>query len=159
LAVDPADPDTIVVSAATSPFTAHMAEQGDATVYRRSGEEPWHEVRDGLPEPAGATRAALAANPAEPGVFYAATNRGVYRSADASLQTSLPLARRVGEGVPDRSTGVAASIRTPHQPPPQGGEEPFLSRPTHARTAVRSADASLQTSLPPAGRVGEGVFR
>jgi hypothetical protein len=86
LAVDPADPDTIVVSAATSPFSAYAAAQGDATVYRRSGEGPWQEVRDGLPEPVGTTRAMLAANPAEPGVFYAATNRGVYRSADAGVR-------------------------------------------------------------------------
>jgi hypothetical protein len=83
MAVDPGDPDTILVSAANSPMAAHDYRAADATVYRRSGAGPWREVRDGLPDPAGSTRATLAASPAEPGVFYAAGNRGLFRSADA----------------------------------------------------------------------------
>ena len=83
LAVDPVDPDTMIVSAARSPQAAHDYRYADSTVYRRTGGDPWREVREGLPEPAGTTRAMLAANPAEPGVFYAADNRGLFRSADA----------------------------------------------------------------------------
>ena len=83
MAVDPGDPDTILVSAAVSPMAAHDYRAADATVYRRSGGGPWREVREGLPDPAGSTRAMLASNPAEPGVFYAAGNRGLFRSADA----------------------------------------------------------------------------
>jgi hypothetical protein len=83
LAVDPGDPDTIVVSAASSPWTAHDPRSAQATVYRRTGGGPWREVREGLPPPEGTTRALLATHPAEPGVFYAVSNRGLYRSQDA----------------------------------------------------------------------------
>src|SRR5439155_987922 len=82
LAVDPGDPDTVVVSAAASPMEAHSREVADSTVYRRSGEGPWREVFEGLPEPKGSLRALLAANVDERGVFYAVSNRGVFRSAD-----------------------------------------------------------------------------
>ena len=85
LAVDPGDPDTIVVSAADSPFTAHDPRHADSTIYRRSRRGPWQEVREGLPEPEGTVRALLAANVEEPGVFYAASNRGVFRSTDGGV--------------------------------------------------------------------------
>jgi photosystem II stability/assembly factor-like uncharacterized protein len=96
LAVDPGDPKTVVVSAATSPQTAHDPAHADATVYRRSADGPWQEVREGLPETRGSLRALLATHPAEPGVFYAGSNRGLFRSADAGiswlrLQLSEPL--------------------------------------------------------------------
>jgi len=85
LAVDPGDPGTVLVSAATSPRTAHDPASADATVYRRSGDGPWREVREGLPETKGSLRAFLAATPAEPGTFYAGNNRGLFRSTDAGL--------------------------------------------------------------------------
>jgi photosystem II stability/assembly factor-like uncharacterized protein len=83
LAVDSGDPDTMLVSAASSPMAAHSWTQAEATVYRRADGGPWREVRDGLPAAKGTTRAMLAAHPGEPGVFYAANNRGLFRSADA----------------------------------------------------------------------------
>jgi len=52
---------------------------------RRAGHAPWQQVRDGLPPMEGTTVAVLAATPSEPGVFYAASNRGIYRSADAGI--------------------------------------------------------------------------
>ena len=85
LAVDPGDPDTVVVSASDSPFTAHDPRVADSTIYRRSGHEPWHEVREGLPESKGSLRALLAPNADEEGVFYAVSNRGLFRSADAGV--------------------------------------------------------------------------
>ncbi|HLH69123.1 MAG TPA: glycosyl hydrolase [Candidatus Dormibacteraeota bacterium] len=85
LAVDPGDPDTILVSAATSPRTAHDPAAADATIYRRSGDGPWQEAREGLPETNGSLRAFLAANPVQPGTFYAGNNRGLFRSADAGI--------------------------------------------------------------------------
>lgn len=85
LAVDPGDPETIVVSAASSPTTAHSPVHADSTVYRRTGRGPWREVRAGLPPAAGTTRTVLAANPAEPGVFYAGSSRGLFRSTDAGV--------------------------------------------------------------------------
>lgn len=83
LAVDPGDPETVVISAAHGPRQAHDPSHAESTIYRRGAGENWWEVRDGLPAPPGTLAAVLAANPAEPGVFYAASNRGVYRSPDA----------------------------------------------------------------------------
>jgi hypothetical protein len=85
IAVDPEDPETIVVSAAASPTTAHSAQHAESTIYRRAGRGAWQEVRHGLPPVVGTTRTVLAANPAEPRVFYAASNRGLFRSTDAGL--------------------------------------------------------------------------
>lgn len=91
LAVDPADPETQVVSGAPSPQAAHAAPAGDSLVYRRSGGGAWHPV-EGLPEPSGTTAPVLATELGEPGVFYAACNRGLYRSTDRGLYwTSVPV--------------------------------------------------------------------
>lgn len=84
LAIDPGDPDVMVTSVSESPQLAHNPHAARSTVYRRAAGGDWTEVRDGLPDPVGCVAAVLAANPAEPGVFYAATNRGgAYRSPDA----------------------------------------------------------------------------
>jgi hypothetical protein len=83
IAVDPADPDTVVVSGAHGPREAHDYRAAEAAIYRRRGQSAWEEARVGLPETRGALSAVLAANPAEPGVFYAGSNHGLYRSADA----------------------------------------------------------------------------
>jgi hypothetical protein len=49
-------------------------------------------VQDGFPEPRGLLIAVLATHEAEPGVFYAANNKGVFRSADAgSSWEALPI--------------------------------------------------------------------
>jgi hypothetical protein len=82
LAVDSGDPEVVVISAARGAGAAHNAERAESLIYRRSGDEPWRAVEEGLPEPAGTTVSVLVADPAEPGVFYAANNRGVYRSVD-----------------------------------------------------------------------------
>lgn len=143
LAVDPTDPNTIVVSVSPGPRHAHdhgpaanrgeSATRGDhdraraggverqpssapgyagspggyrghngpppwlsygyqgpeAVIYRRVGDGPWEEVRDGLPEPQGTLAYAFATNEAEPGVFYAAPHGGdLFRSADAGRSWS-----------------------------------------------------------------------
>ena len=86
LAVDPGDPETIVASAAFGPRQAHDTPTANATLYRRSGSNgnpgPWEEVRTGLPPREGTRIYVLATNPAEPGVFYAATGSDLYRSTD-----------------------------------------------------------------------------
>ena len=84
LAVDPADPDTIIVSAAVGPQQAHNPSVAAATLYRKSASQGWHEVSP-VAERAGALAYSLSANIAEPGVFYAASNQGCYRSPDAGL--------------------------------------------------------------------------
>lgn len=85
VAVDPGDPETVVVSAASSPWEAHNPRVAESTIYRKTTGEPWQEVRKGLPEVEGRTVAVVAANQDEPGVFYALTNTGLYRSPDAGL--------------------------------------------------------------------------
>lgn len=85
VAADPVDPATLVISAAPGPQEAHNPAQALSALYRRSGDAPWQLLREGLPEPRGILASVLATNKAEPHVFYAANNRGVFRSTDAGL--------------------------------------------------------------------------
>jgi photosystem II stability/assembly factor-like uncharacterized protein len=87
LAVDPGDPETVVVSAARGPREAHAPlSMAESTVYLKVNGQPWKESRQGLPGPRGFGVCGLASNPAEPGVYYAAARDGlVFRSADAGL--------------------------------------------------------------------------
>lgn len=82
LAVDPGDPDTIVVSAARGPEQAHNPGLAQSFIYRRTAGKPWQMITEGLPDPNGTIIYVLTSNLAEYGVFYAACNRGIYRSAD-----------------------------------------------------------------------------
>lgn len=85
VAVDPADPDTIVVSAARGPQQAHSPMGAESAVYRRSHSSPWQQVRAGLPEEKGLLTCVLTTCPSEPGVFYAGSNKGIFRSVDAGV--------------------------------------------------------------------------
>ena len=61
-------------------------------MYRRSHNSPWQQVRAGLLEEKGLLTCVLTANAAEPGVFYAGSNQGLFRSADAGVNwEELPL--------------------------------------------------------------------
>src|SRR5579883_2570392 len=53
VAADPADPSTLVVSAAHSPGQAHDPRYAESTLYRRSANSPWQQVHAGLPGPRG----------------------------------------------------------------------------------------------------------
>src|SRR5258707_12133734 len=83
VAVDPADPDTIVISAAHGPQQAHNSMSAESAVYRRSHTSPWQQVRAGLPEEKGLLPSLFIANPAEPVAFYTGSNKGIFSSADA----------------------------------------------------------------------------
>lgn len=84
LAIDPADSQTLVVSAAHGPRQAHDRAAAETALYRREGDGPWHELHDGLPAPRGTRAYVLATNEAEPHVFYAASpEAGLLRSSDA----------------------------------------------------------------------------
>lgn len=92
VAVDPADPETLVISAAPGPRQAHDLSTAESAIYRRSGGDPWQVIHSGLPPAHGSLAPVLAANEAEPGVFYAANNQGVFRSPDAGFNwETLPL--------------------------------------------------------------------
>lgn len=88
LAVDPGDPEVMVASVSESPMHAHNPHAASATVFRRAHGPGWQEVREGLPDPDGCVAAVLAASAAEPGAFYLASNRGLYRSGDAGATWS-----------------------------------------------------------------------
>lgn len=93
VAVDPADPTTLVISASPGPQQAHNPMNAESAIYRRSGDGPWQQVRDGLPAAQGMLASVLTTNEAEPGVFYAGNNKGVFRSMDAgSTWEELPIA-------------------------------------------------------------------
>jgi hypothetical protein len=101
VAADPADPATLVTSAAHGPEQAHNPQSAESTLYRRSGNDPWQRVQDGFPEPQGLLIAVLATHKAEPGVFYAANNKGIFRSANAgssweALQIRWPQGLHIG---------------------------------------------------------------
>ncbi|MFB6300527.1 MAG: WD40/YVTN/BNR-like repeat-containing protein, partial [Halobacteriales archaeon] len=81
LAVDPDDPETVVVSAASGARTAHNADRAAARVYRRSDGDGWQLAMDGLPEPDGLVRPVFDAVAGDE--FYALCNHGLFRTTDA----------------------------------------------------------------------------
>jgi photosystem II stability/assembly factor-like uncharacterized protein len=83
VAVDPADPEAVVVSAASGPARAYSATSAVTYVYMKRGGGPWTPVGDGLPEPKGTTISVFATLPGQPRTIYAVNNRGLFRSRDA----------------------------------------------------------------------------
>jgi photosystem II stability/assembly factor-like uncharacterized protein len=81
VAIDPGDPETVLVSASTGPRTAYAAGYGDGRVYRRAGRGAWVRVTAGWPDPP-TTIAPLLAAGREAGEFWAADERGLHRSGD-----------------------------------------------------------------------------
>jgi photosystem II stability/assembly factor-like uncharacterized protein len=82
-AVDPADPDAVVVSASDGPGSAYSPRSAKAYVYRKMGLNRWEQAMTGLPEATGTTMSLFATHPGEPGVIYAANNRGLFKSDNA----------------------------------------------------------------------------
>jgi len=87
VAVDAADPDTILVSAAPGPGEAHNAHalEAHSFVYRKQGENPWQLISEGLPEPHHTVIPVLLSHPHQAGHFYMLTNKGLYASSDTGL--------------------------------------------------------------------------
>jgi photosystem II stability/assembly factor-like uncharacterized protein len=84
LAVDPIDPDTLVVSASPGPAEAHGRPAAQAALFRRTASGPWQPAQSGLPAPRGTRAYLLASDPIASGVFYAVPKGGgLYRSTDA----------------------------------------------------------------------------
>ena len=81
IAIDSADADNIILSAAASARRSHY-EPAESYLYRRTAGSPWQQLRDGLPKPAGRRTAVLASHPREPGTFFAAWEHDVYHSVD-----------------------------------------------------------------------------
>ena len=85
VAVDPANVDTVVVSASHSPMQAHTPSRADSVIYRKQRGEHWRQVTQGLPASEGTVTPLLTSNINEPGVFYALLNQGLFRSSDTGL--------------------------------------------------------------------------
>jgi hypothetical protein len=95
LAVDSANPQTLIVSASLGPWEAHSVKNAESFVYRKSEDsENWQAISDGLPEATGTIITILVSNPKAAGGFYAVNNRGVYISTNSGVSwRSLDLTR------------------------------------------------------------------
>lgn len=82
VAVDPADPETVVVSAAFSPGVAYDPRNAEAYVYRKEAGRGFQPAMAGLPDPKGTVASRFATLPDESGIICAANNHGLYRSDD-----------------------------------------------------------------------------
>ncbi len=81
VAIDPAQPDVVVVSASSGPYSAYVAGRSDGRLYRRLTRERWERVHDGWPESASTIAPLLCAG-VKVGGLWAADERGVHRSDD-----------------------------------------------------------------------------
>jgi len=81
IAIDPEQPEIVVISASSGPHSAYVAGRSDGQLYRRITRERWERVRDGWPEPASTIAPLLCAG-ARAGELWAADERGVHRSDD-----------------------------------------------------------------------------
>jgi photosystem II stability/assembly factor-like uncharacterized protein len=86
VAVSFADPTTLLLTAAKSAYGAHYKDSASSFIYRRSGNNAWQQLRDGLPTPQGSRIGVLAASRVEPGIFYCSIEGCVYRSADGGAR-------------------------------------------------------------------------
>jgi hypothetical protein len=55
VAVDPADPNTVIVSATDGPGSAYSPRWAEAYVYRKTGLKRWEQAMHGLPDAKGTT--------------------------------------------------------------------------------------------------------
>jgi uncharacterized protein YfiM (DUF2279 family) len=105
IAADSADPDTVIVSATDGPGSAYSQRRAEAYVYRKTRRKQWEQAMTGLPEAKGTTVSQFAMHASEPGVIYAANNRGLFRSDDAGRSWKVLELAWPGTGLSD---GVAA---------------------------------------------------
>lgn len=82
VAIDPGDPDGVVISASTGPYSAYVAGRSDGRLYRRVTPDHWERVRNGWPDPP-TTIAPLLCAGANRRNLWSADERGVHHSDDA----------------------------------------------------------------------------
>ncbi|MDX1495393.1 MAG: hypothetical protein R3253_15100, partial [Longimicrobiales bacterium] len=88
VAVDPRDPEVVVVSAASKARSAYAAFRADGRLYRRRDGGPWERVRVGWPEPPDTIAPLLLSDPAGRRLL-AADERGVHASIDGGARWEL----------------------------------------------------------------------
>ncbi len=85
VAISSDNPKTLLLSASKSAYGAHYKESANSVVYRRTGDDAWQLLQDGLPDPKGLRIPVLAASRLEPGVFYCSAEGAVYRSEEGGV--------------------------------------------------------------------------
>jgi len=83
VAIDPQQPEVVVVSASSGPHSAYVAGRSDGRLYRRRAADRWERVRDGWPEPPSTIAPLLCAG-AKGGELWAADERGLHRSENGA---------------------------------------------------------------------------
>jgi photosystem II stability/assembly factor-like uncharacterized protein len=103
VAIDPGQPNVVVVSASSGPYSAYVAGRSDGRLYRREASGSWQRIQDGWPVEAS-TIAPLLCEGATAGEIWAADERGVHRSDDGGKSW-----RRVGRypSPPQQLRGLA----------------------------------------------------
>lgn len=92
IAVDQADPNNIIASAARGPRQSYNAQTAESYIIRREAGGQWQRISKGLPEAKGMVISALTSGLKEAGLFYAVNNHGIFRSMDTGLTwNSLPV--------------------------------------------------------------------
>lgn len=84
MAINSADPDNIIVSAAQGAWKAHFINANpESFLYRRlKDDEKWVLTTKGLPQANGTIISNLVSNPKTKGEFYCLNNRGIFYSVD-----------------------------------------------------------------------------
>jgi photosystem II stability/assembly factor-like uncharacterized protein len=106
VALDPVQPEAVVVSGSSGPYSAYVAGRSDGRLYRRFSSERWERVHDGWPEPASTIAPLLCAG-AKGGELWAADERGVHRSDDGGKSWR----RAAGYAAPPRNLRGLALVR------------------------------------------------
>lgn len=109
VAVDPGDPDTVVVSGASGPYSSYRPSNAEAYLYRKTAGQPFELAMEGLPSAPGTVANRLATHPDEPGVFHAANNHGLFRSTDSGASWSA-IEVEWPQGVFDRGVDALAAF-------------------------------------------------
>ncbi|WP_131100320.1 glycosyl hydrolase [Bacillus sp. SYJ] len=92
MAVNPNDPENIIIATSSNPHVAHDYNNGncESFIYKKEKDQPWAEMNAGLPTPKGTIIPVLKAT--SDGTFYLFSNKGVYQSVDGgSNWTSLEI--------------------------------------------------------------------
>ncbi|HEY7789113.1 MAG TPA: hypothetical protein VIC33_01250, partial [Vicinamibacterales bacterium] len=85
VAIDPGQPDGLIVSASSGPHSAYVAGRSDGRLYRRTAPNWWERVRYGWPAPANTIAPLLTAG-TKAGELWAADERGLHQSDDGGTR-------------------------------------------------------------------------
>jgi photosystem II stability/assembly factor-like uncharacterized protein len=84
VALDPGQPDVVIVSASSGPRRAYGAGVSDGRLYRRAADSRWERVREGWPDTPN-TMAPLLIPGSQAGQLWAADERGIHQSTDGGV--------------------------------------------------------------------------